>query len=379
MDNTAQAYTRRPPLQWRHMDPIARAAHAKLNLMLSVGAPCPPGTLLDTKDVSGFHPIASWMAPISLHDDLRVDRLSPGSPSRYDIAFAPDAPRQETVNWPLDSDLCVRAHRALEAAVNQKLPIALTLRKRIPTGAGLGGGSSDAAAAILAIRDAFPDIEFPDDDALASLAMTLGSDVAYFLDPGSSNHWPRQAIVESFGEKIDRVDGATGRALLVVSSLSCATGPVYKAFDQHLAAELAQRAAVAKGRPPSTDPKGEMVRQRQAKALSQGVREELCFNDLAKPAFAIEPHLGTLATALASMTRLGAHLTGSGSAIFLWPQGSRLAPKGGEELRSGAASDKARVDAAKFDHARDKATAAAQAWANANALSARVLEIEVLG
>jgi len=360
------------------MDPVTRAAHAKLNLMLSVGAPSPPGTALDGKDVSGFHPIASWMAPISLHDDIRVERLSPGSSSQYDIAFAPDAPRQETVNWPLDSDLCVRAHRALEAAVAQPLPIALTLRKRIPTGAGLGGGSSDAAAAILAIRDAFPEIEFPSDDALHVLAMTMGSDIAYFLDPGSMNHWPRQAIVESFGEKIDRVEGPTGRALLVITSLSCPTGPVYKAFDEHLAAEIALRAPAAKGRQPSTDAKVEMVRQRQAKAASHGVREELFFNDLAKPAFSIEPRLGTLATALASMTRLGAHMTGSGSAIFLWPEGSTLAPKDGNALRSGGARDKARVDAAKFDRARDKADAAAQAWANANGLWARVIEIDVL-
>lgn len=360
------------------MDPIARAAHAKLNLMLSVGAPSPAGTTLDGKDVSGFHPIASWMAPISLHDDLRVERLSPGSTSRYDIAFADDAPRQETINWPLDSDLCVKAHRALEIAVARPLPVALTLRKRIPTGAGLGGGSSDAAAAILAIRDAFPDIEFPSDDALRALAMTLGSDIAYFLDPGSSNQWPRQAIVESFGEKIDRVEGVMGHALLVVTSLSCATGAVYKAFDQHLAAEMAERALAAKGRQPSADPKGEMVHQRQAKALSHGVREELFFNDLAKPAFMVEPRLGTLATALASMTRLGAHLTGSGSAVFLWPQGSRLVAKDGGTLGSGGASDKARVDQAKFDHARDKATAAAQAWADANGLWARVIEIEVL-
>lgn len=360
------------------MDPIARAAHAKLNLMLSVGAPAPAGTTLEGKDVSGFHPIASWMAPISLNDDVLIQRLAPGSASRYDIAFAPNAPRPETVDWPIERDLCVRAHRALESAVAQPLPIALTLRKRIPTGAGLGGGSSDAAATILAIRDAFPDIEFPDDDALEALMLALGSDITFFFDPGSTNPWPRQAIVESFGQKIDRTQGPTGRALLVLTSLSCPTGPVYKAFDEHLAADLAQRSLAAKGRQPSTDPKAEMVRQRQAKASSHGVREEHFFNDLSKPAFTIEPRLGTLATGLASMTRLGAHVTGSGSAIFLWPESSDLVPKDGGTLRSGGASDKARVDQARLSHARDKATAAAEAWANANGLWARVIEIDVL-
>lgn len=358
------------------MDPTSRAAHAKLNLMLSVGAACPPGTLLDAKDVSGFHPIASWMAPISLHDDLTIQPLPPGGQTRYDIAFSQDAPRSEDVNWPLDKDLCIRAHRALEAALARPLPIALTLRKRIPTGAGLGGGSSDAAATLLALRDAFAlDVT---DDALTQIAMSLGSDIAYFLDPESQSPWPRQAIVESFGEKVERVDGPAGRALLVLTSLSCPTGPVYQAFDQILAADLAQRAAAAKGRPPSTDPKSEMVRQRQAKAYSHAVREELFFNDLAKPAFTIEPRLGALATSLASMTRLGAHLTGSGSAIFLWPEGSRIHAKSGEELRSGALSEKARVDTAKWNHARDKATAAAEAWAAANELWAKVIEIDVL-
>jgi 4-diphosphocytidyl-2-C-methyl-D-erythritol kinase len=373
---------------------VHRSCHAKVNLMLSVGPPMAAGTIeggvVGGKDVSGFHAIASWMAPIDLADDLIVERVEgdAGAKSRFEITFAPDAPRVERVDWPLERDLVFRAHAALEQKVGAALPVAVTLRKRIPTRSGLGGGSSDAAGMLMAAREAFPEHAAAlTDDVLTRIAMSLGSDVAYFLDTregaaaghvGSTAHAPRHALVSGFGERIERVQGVEGRILLVVPGVSCGTGAVYAAFDRRLVAEAPLRQRTGGQREPSLEPKVEMIRQRHARALEQGPRADHFFNDLAKPAFDVEPRLGTLATAIASMTRLATHVTGSGSCLFVWPEGSEIGRRGEAELKSGARSQRDSVDHARFEKAREKVDAAAQAWAQGNATTALVRETRVL-
>ena len=366
-------------------DTRSRACHAKLNLMLSVGPPAPTGTLHNNKDVSGYHPIASWMVPITLYDDLDITRLPKGSKSTYDIAFADDASRAETVNWPIDKDLAVRAHRALEAAAGAKLPIALKLRKRIPTGAGLGGGSSNAGGTLVALRELFAaELAAINDDAFRAIALSIGSDVAFFadIDPDATTQtacdWPRQAIVEAFGDTITHVQGVEGRVLLIISSISCATKPVYDSFDKRLLDSANDRKRTQGQREPSLEPKAEMIRQRHLRALEQGTREDHFFNDLAKPAFDIEPKLGALATAVASMARQGAHVTGSGSCIFVWPEGSEIAPKRGRSLGTGAELERKRIDDARFAKAREKCLAAVAAWSLANDAKAVVISCDVL-
>jgi 4-diphosphocytidyl-2-C-methyl-D-erythritol kinase len=309
-----------------------RLAPAKLNLMLSVGEALPEG-----HPKRGYHPIASWFAAIDLCDEVEVTRLEAGS-SRYGVRWAEDAPRKSMIDWPLEKDLAVRAHRALEARVGVALPVAMTLTKRIPVGGGLGGGSSDAAACLLAVREAFGlDVA---DDGLREVAMGLGSDVAYFVDDSQEGGGPRMAIVSGLGDVIERVPpGGTGEAsappieqpiLLVVPPFGCATQAVYKAFDDTLAAELKEyrldrAVAGATGRERSTAPKDQMVRTRAAKMLERGeIETDLLFNDLARPAFAVEPRLGQLVTALSNATRSPAHVTGSGSCVFLAPPSGKL-------------------------------------------------------
>lgn len=351
--------------------------------MLSVGPPMAAGTIEGEKDVSGFHPIASWMAPIDLADELIVERVEgdTGAKSRFEITFAADAPRVERVDWPLERDLVFRAHAALERQIGAALPVAVTLRKRIPTRSGLGGGSSDAAGMLLAVRQAFPEhAAVLTDEVLTRIAMTLGSDVAYFLDTGEreTGHAPRHALVGGFGERIERVQGIEGRILLVVPGVSCATGGVYAAFDRRLVTEAPLRQRTGGQREPSLEPKVEMIRQRHARALEQGPRADHFFNDLAKPAFDVEPRLGMLATAIASMTRLSTHVTGSGSCLFVWPEGSEIGRRGEGDLKSGARSQRERVDRARFEKAREKVDAAALAWAQGNATTAFVRETQVL-
>ena len=121
------------------------AAPAKLNLALSVGPP----------NVDRMHPISSWMVTVDLFDDLDVARLPDGSLSRYAIEWHPEARRRTPIDWSISKDLAVRAHLAIERLVGRPLPLQMRLRKRIPVGGGLGGGSSDAAAMIRAVDAIF--------------------------------------------------------------------------------------------------------------------------------------------------------------------------------------------------------------------------------
>ena len=109
---------------------------AKVNLALSVASP----------QASGLHPIASWMVAVDFADTLTLHRLEAG-PSRFSVVYSPLAPRVEEVNWPQEKDLSFRAHALLEKHADKPLPVQAAIEKMIPTGAGLGGGSSDARRA----------------------------------------------------------------------------------------------------------------------------------------------------------------------------------------------------------------------------------------
>lgn len=303
---------------------VTRRACAKLNLMLSVGNALPA-----ENPKAGYHPILSWFHAIDLADTLTVEKAK--GASAYHISWASDAPRASIVDWPLDSDLAVRAHRALEAHVGKSLPITMRLEKRIPVGGGLGGGSSDAAAALLATRELFA-LDVSDED-LHAIAMTLGSDVAFFVDShegDAETNAPRPAIVGGLGEAIERVDALAGDVILIMPPFGCATGQVYKVFDEVRAKEMRdheiERALAGnKGRERTTGPRETMVRGRVERAIKAGeVDTDDLFNDLAKPAFSVEPRLGKLATTVSSICRTPAHVTGSGSCLFVVPAPKKL-------------------------------------------------------
>lgn len=290
-------------------------AHAKVNLLLSVGGPEPAGAAR-----AGWHRILSWFACIDLADEVHVERLAPGATSTYGVVWSADAPRVEVVDWPLEKDLSVRAHKALEAHISRPLPAAIRVTKLIPTGAGLGGGSSDAAAVLRALRELFAlDVSM---DELREVGAALGSDVPFFLDDGAP---AASAVVSGFGEGVERVGIVRGEVILVIPPFKCATPAVYAAFDALLAEEQREddRRRMLndqKGPLRGWGPREQLVKGRIERMMSSGrLDSSLFFNDLAKAAFTVEPRLGQLSTAISRITRMDAHLTGSGSCLFLLP------------------------------------------------------------
>ncbi len=276
------------PQELGNLQSLTRVAPAKINLALAV-APAE-----ETGKHAGWHRIRSWFHAIDLGDTVTLTVRPEGSPSVL-TRFDGDAPQPGAIDWNPGCDLTLRALHALGAHVGRELPVHADVVKRIPTGGGLGGGSSNAAAALRGARDLF-DLPVPD-QTLRKIGMTLGSDVPFFLD--SSLAAPRPALVGGFGDSIERIERATGSLVLALPPVACSTPAVYKAFDS-----LPQRPFNAEG-----------VDALAAVGRPASVATRL-FNDLAVPAEIVTPALAGLRDALTDSLDLPVHVTGSGSACF---------------------------------------------------------------
>ena len=169
-------------------------AFGKVNLSLHVDKPLE----------NGMHPIHSKMAQIALFDEVEVTRLEDYSLSRYAILWNEDAPVKSEIDWPILSDLSVRAHHLLEAKANRTLPVQMRLEKRIPVGGGLGGGSADAAAMLRAVSELYClDVDLYD------IASDLGSDVPFFLSGGA-------CIVQGTGDELEPITLDTVHLVLII-------------------------------------------------------------------------------------------------------------------------------------------------------------------
>lgn len=273
------------------MPEVVRPAPAKVNLALSVGDAEPPQRDGAPNPRAGWHPLASWMVCIDLADTVTV---RPG-PGPHRVVWAADAVRPTTIDWPIEKDLAVRALRALEQEVGRPLACSLTVEKRIPVGGGLGGGSSDAGALLLAAREAFG---LPLTDAqLGAVGARVGSDVAFFTDGAR-----RPGVVTGFGETVERTPAVPGTVTLVLPPFGCSTPAVYRAFD-------------ALDRPMSMVMRPEHDRVRMLAAGPLDAR--LWFNDLEPAAEAVEPGLAAVRRAAGAATGARAMVTGSGSTVIV--------------------------------------------------------------
>ena len=280
----------------RRLTPVVRVARAKLNLTLAV---------VGRRD-DGFHALHSIMVPLEIADRLS---LAP--------AFAPSDQLHVTGAGtadlgPPEGNLVLRAISATRAAcrvrgVDAELPaLAARLDKRIPVAAGLGGGSSDAAAALDAALEAWGVAEALGPADRASVASALGSDVPFFLAGG----W---ALVEGRGERVTPLPAPRGEVpavLLVTPGLPVSTAAVFAAFAA--GARPARGAALASSRHLA----GELAAGMTAARFVERAGIMAVANDLAPATAAVAPGLVAFRRALGRV--VGRPVGQSGSGPTLW-------------------------------------------------------------
>ena len=238
----------------------------------------------------------SLFVPLDLADSLRIE-AEPASGPVSEVAFtlrgAADAPSVESV--PADaSNLAVRAAEAFAARGGRPLRVAIELDKRIPTGAGLGGGSSDAAAVLRALDAKFPRELEPGE--LAEVALGLGADVPYFLDP-------RPAWVSGIGERIEAAAGVPALPCVLANpGVSVATAAVYAGFD-------AAAGALTTPGPRPTMPA--LFGPSGSGALQAALR-----NDLEPAASALCPAIPRLKARLGGLGARAVGMSGSGATVY---------------------------------------------------------------
>mgnify|MGYP003111203476 FL=1 len=252
-------------------------APAKVNLFLHVGAP----------GDDGYHPLCSLMVFADLGDQVSIapaealDFALTG-PFAHDLAGAGD-------------NLVQRAALALLQAVRgPRAPVMLALDKQLPVAAGLGGGSSDAGAALRLLRAAWaPEMS---DDSLQGLAAALGADGAACL-------WGAPVLAEGRGERLSPGPALPVMpAVLVNPRVSAPTGAVYSRFDA--------LGAFGDVTPPPLPVAFETVEE---------VAGWLSFlrNDLEAAAIDVAPAIGDVLSALRGEPEtLAAQMSGSGATCF---------------------------------------------------------------
>ncbi len=202
-------------------------APAKVNLFLRVLG----------RRADGFHEIETLFQAVELHDRVVLTPTSSGV--ELDLA-GPDL-------GPVEENLAVRAARAFLGAVGRPAGVRIRLEKRIPAGAGLGGGSSDAAAVLRGLAALVPGAVGTEE--LLGMGAALGSDVAFFLGEVPL------ALARGRGERLLALQPLEERAMvLVLPPVHVATGRAYEALDRQRRAGVGP--ADDERRLPGTPPAG---------------------------------------------------------------------------------------------------------------------------
>ena len=180
-------------------------APAKINLYLHILG----------RRADGFHELETLMAPISLGDTLDIELIGEG------IEFTCSDPALSDAK----DNLATKAARVFLDEFKLETGVRIHLEKAVPVGAGLGGGSSDAAAVLLALRD-LTKIGCAD-EKLAELAARLGSDIPFFI-------YRTQAICKGRGEIIEPIKlSESFQGLLVHPGFGVSTPWCYKIYAQN--------------------------------------------------------------------------------------------------------------------------------------------------
>lgn len=266
--------------------------------MLELGAPAKLnlGLRIRGRRPDGYHLLESLFVPLDLADRLRVEvrAWKPDQPAADRVRLELSGERAAGVPADASNLACRAAAAFLTAARRDDLGVVLGLEKRIPSQAGLGGGSSDAGAVLRALAALLPGAVGP--GALASLALGLGADVPFFLDP-------RPAWVSGIGEQIRPLASFPPLAVVLLHpGTGLSTAEVYAAYD-------ALAGALTPLRPgPTVGPPEAIL---EAEALARLVE-----NDLEPAALRLCPPIERWRRRLADAGAVAVGLSGSGPTLF---------------------------------------------------------------
>lgn len=257
------------------MKSVRLPAYAKVNLCLEVLRRC----------ADGYHELRTIFQAISLHDTLQLE-VCRGT--EIDLRIAGDS---GLAKEPAGDNLVYRAIERMRRDLRWRSGVRATLTKRIPVGRGLGGGSSDAAAAMLGMMQLVGKrIALP---RLVKIAAGLGSDVPFFLFGG-------RALGVGRGNHIYPLPDAPRRTILIISprGISVSTSDAYRWLE----ARLTNRADAS--------------RLFRFCALCWSPQGDALANDFERAVFRRYPRLSRIKGELLRHGAADASLAGSGSAVF---------------------------------------------------------------
>jgi len=256
----------------RSLKVLRRKAHAKVNLFLEVLGERP----------DGYHEIETVMVKLALADEMAFHVRTDGKVTL----------RSEGLDIPAGENLAARAARLLKERTSSAQGLDIELRKKIPIGAGLGGGSSDAAVSLEAANDLW-DLGLGRDE-LARLGAELGSDVPFFL-------LARAAVCRGRGERVEPFAVNAGPVVVLAHpGVRLATGDVYSNLSGKDLTGVRKRAT-------------EMAESLRVGGMNR-LRAAL-FNRLEDAVLRLCPEVGALKSRMTTLGAGGVVMTGSGSAI----------------------------------------------------------------
>ncbi|QIN79404.1 4-(cytidine 5'-diphospho)-2-C-methyl-D-erythritol kinase [Rubrobacter marinus] len=259
-------------------DPMTGAlrlrAFAKVNYALEVR-----GVRAD-----GYHDISTILQSISLCDELEIERSDEGFELRVEPEGASIGPN--------DKNTVCLAWKLLREATGEELPVRVRLRKSVPAGAGLGGGSADAAAALVGLNEMFG-LGLGDGE-LRGIGVRIGADVPFCIGGGT-------ALGEGVGEVLTPLPAPPEHHLVVAKpDRGAETARIYKAYDERPGEEW-----------PSIAPALDALRAGDLGGLVRSLG-----NDLAPVTETLVPEVGELREGLSRAGALGAIMSGSGTAVY---------------------------------------------------------------
>ena len=232
----------------------------------------------------GYHEISSVLQSVSLADELEIERSRGG----FELSFEPEG----VEIGPVEENTVYKAWALLWETSGHELPTRIRLHKKIPAGAGLGGGSADAAAVLVGMNELF-DLGL-DAEQLRKIGARIGADIPFCLSGGT-------ALAQGVGEILTPLPAPPAHRLLIAKPERGAdTGGIYRAYDERDSGGIASADQVVA-------------------ALRSGNLTELAGalgNDLEPVTTGLVPEVAAHKREMLRAGALGAVMTGTGTAIY---------------------------------------------------------------